>query len=235
MKTATRFTLIELLVVVSIIAILAALLLPALQSAKAQATRIDCLNGIRQLAMTLTSYANEHDFDLPPACDPLTPTIAWTDYLASNQYVNSSAIASYSGTPGDKTLLCPSSTVTFNGKRDCYHGNYGMNQFMAACVGTYGGKGIKISSVQNSSTKILMLDAGNCYINYGYIATPQTSIWYLPGSRANLTLQWNVGSYVNQQDAWTGRHSGMTNISYLDGHSGFAKADSLTDTALWIR
>lgn len=235
MKTQAHFTLIELLVVVSIIAILAALLLPSLQKAKAQAVKIDCMNGMRQLALTLTSYANENDMEMPPACDAASPSRYWPDYLAGAQYVKQSAIASYSGTPSDKTLLCPASDVTMNGKRDAYHGNFGMNQFMALCAGTYQSKGVKISSVQKSSSKILLIDAGNCYINYGYIANPQGKVWYIPGALANLGLTWNESSYVNQQDAWRGRHSGLVNAAYLDGHSASSRADDLTATELWLR
>ena len=61
-STKTKgFTLIELLVVVAIIAILASLLIPALASAKQQATASRCQNNQRQLAMAWLMYAQDHN------------------------------------------------------------------------------------------------------------------------------------------------------------------------------
>lgn len=64
------FTLIELLVVITIIGILVSLTLPAIQSARASARKLSCLNKMRNLGLAVVNFSSGANSQLPPLTDP---------------------------------------------------------------------------------------------------------------------------------------------------------------------
>jgi type II secretory pathway pseudopilin PulG len=89
--------LIELLVVIAIIALLAALLLPALASAKERARRVSCLNRIKQFILATHLYADDHEQRLPKAqTDNANPLDTHTPILSTKMRQE---LINYSGEP----------------------------------------------------------------------------------------------------------------------------------------
>ena len=60
-RRCRAFTLIELLVVIAIIALLMAIMVPVLRSAREQGYRVVCLSNLKQLTLAWLAYADEHD------------------------------------------------------------------------------------------------------------------------------------------------------------------------------
>jgi prepilin-type N-terminal cleavage/methylation domain-containing protein/prepilin-type processing-associated H-X9-DG protein len=144
MHRPRAFTLLELLIVVGIIAVLIALLLPAIQAAREQARRAMCINNMLQLGIALGNYASSHSV-LPPGVvndkgpilsQPVGYHHAWTVQILpfigqDNVYrrfdLEESIYAASNETAAAvmiTTFLCPSSPWVRNGSTSyagCHH------------------------------------------------------------------------------------------------------------------
>ncbi len=89
-----RFTLVELLVVISIISILAAMLMPALQGARKRAYQASCQSNVRQVGIGMTSYRTDHNQNWPSGSTSGDWDVQSQEALneISSDYVNSGEV-----------------------------------------------------------------------------------------------------------------------------------------------
>lgn len=112
MRRASGFTLVELLVVMAVVAILAAILLPALAAAKERTRPIVCLNNLKQIGVAINLYANDHeDFLLPAEYHPGNGAPyqeGWAATLVQDSYLPAFTSDTYTTlAEGNSVFRCP--------------------------------------------------------------------------------------------------------------------------------
>jgi type II secretory pathway pseudopilin PulG len=201
LKPAMGFTLLELLVIVAVIAILAALLFPALRSAKDRARRTTCLNNLSQINVGVRMYSDDSS-DAPPSPGSAAATTnIVTLYSGYKAFMKGYVGLKSASSPQAKLFACPAdafypSFASTNAVppwqyvRQSLHeqpildfSSYAFNGGdnvvrMVGQVATIrpGLTGIKLNSVKNSSRTVLVAEA-SALVPWSWHA-PSSSLWF---------------------------------------------------------
>ena len=184
------FTLIELLVVIAIIAILSALLLPALASAKEKGRQSVCIGNVRQQTLAVILYADDNTDFLPPTAynDADGNEVDWPTLL--DQYLNHVA----------KIHLCPSD-------RNSQINSYGLSELTFVDLTDPNPPPLtRLSSFHTTSTTIMQGDLGT----EDDFLTPRPDALKLTAPDSDLN---------DEEDGRPStRHAGRCDLGFMDGH-----------------
>ena len=199
MRKKQNFTLIELLVVISIIAILASMLLPALNKARETAKNAKCKSQLKQLGIYFLMYADNNDEFLPY----ISATFASSCYCADKNLMPAKEYVGYDyekACPWNTTssreslYMCPSSNIAL----EYYMISYGYNCYLGYAKG-HG----KLSRHKHHSQTMLLIEKGF------HKGTTETYPWY---AARTLSPAYTEGYILGM------RHNGSANMTFLDGH-----------------
>ena len=210
-----HFTLIELLVVIAIIAILAAILLPALNSARERGRSSSCLSNLKQNFMFCHNYSESYDGYLLPSKLECKSTSG--SYIKGHNwaYIASQYSSAERWEPGNWTWRCPSSTGCQNGGSPIGTGmswifDYGYNEAIgwSGYGATWGVKTYlaKESEVKNASQVTLFVDMWKYWSTQ---ANKQKALWNTVGDQKERP---DLGKTY-------GAHNSGANMLFQDGHA----------------
>ena len=232
------FTLIELLVVVAIIAILAAMLLPALSRARERARQAVCIANLKQMGLACLLYANDNNEYLPGICYQGNGSGSWVSgatgnavwyteifqYLYPNLYVYNSSL-NYNtelnlSLAGNCVYNCPSQNPHF------WYSDYAYNIGCPGYGPAYAGiNGMKLSRIIHPSLAFMLADQGDSggFTTFNMAANTNAFAQGTGNDEYMLTA-------AAQRHGGNGSITGIVNFAFCDGH---VSAFPLMDIPSW--